>query len=93
MELKDEVRRGEQARSLLENPLYIEAKEIVRQGIIDKWIECPVRDLEGQHSLKLMLKLYSDMVGYVEQVLQTGKLASIQLESEERTKKLRNAGL
>jgi hypothetical protein len=93
MSLQTELRRGEQARQLQQNELYNEAFDTVRQAIIDKWIQCPVRDREGQHELKLMLKLLGEVTGFVDQVLQTGKMAEIQLQNERQMEKLKAAGL
>jgi hypothetical protein len=91
--LNDELRRGEQARQLLQNELYQEAVTQVRQAIIDKWISAPLRDREGQHELKIMLKLLGDVTGYIQTAFETGKLAQIQLEGERRMDKLKEAGL
>lgn len=92
MSLQTELRRGELARQLQQNELYVEAFDTVKQAIIDKWIQCPVRDHEGQHELKLMLKLLGEVTGYVDQVMQTGKMAEIQLQNERRMEKLKAAG-
>lgn len=91
--LSDELRRGEQARQLLNNELYQDAVAQVRQAIIDKWISAPMRDIEGQHELKLMLKLLGDLTGYIQTTLETGKMAQIQVESERRMTKLKSVGL
>lgn len=93
MSLSDELRRGEQARLLIENELYREAVEKVRQGIIDKWMDAPLRDREGHHELKIMLKLLGELTGYLNMTMETGKLARIQLDSERRMEKLRSVGL
>ena len=93
MTIQTELERGEQARQLLQNPLYVESFETVRQAIIDKWASAPMRDREGHHELKLMLKLLGDLTGYVEQTMQTGKLASIQLEQERKMDKLKAHGI
>lgn len=93
MSTDTELRRGEQARQLLQNELYVDAVAQVRQAIIDKWISAPMRDREGQHELKLMLKLLADLTGYIQTTLETGKMAQIQLDSERRMAKLRAVGL
>ena len=91
--LSDELRRGEQARQLLQNEIYQDAIAQVRQAIIDKWISAPMRDIEGQHELKLMLKLLGDVTGYLQTTLETGKMAQIQVESERRMTRLKAVGL
>ena len=93
MTIDSELRRGEQARQLLQNEIYTDAVSAVRQAIIDKWISAPMRDLEGQHELKLMLKVLGDVTGYIETAMQTGQMASIQLEQERKMQKLRSVGL
>lgn len=91
--LSDELRRGEQARQLLQNEIYQDAIAQVRQAIIDKWISAPMRDIEGQHELKLMLKLLGDVTGYLQTTMETGKMAQIQVESERRMTRLKAVGL
>ena len=93
MSASEELRRGEQARQLLQNELYQDAISQVRQAIIDKWISAPMRDIEGQHELKLMLKLLGDVTGYIQTTMETGKMAQIQLEGERRMDKLKSVGL
>jgi len=85
----NDIERGEQAKRLLENDLYVEAFEAVKGGIIQKWQDCPMRDREGQHELKLMLKCLLEVQGYIEQVWTTGKFAAIQLDQEKRISKVR----
>ena len=93
MSLDVELNRAEQARQLLNNEMYVTAVDAVRQAIIDKWITAPMRDIEGQHELKLMLKLLGDVTGYIQTAIETGKMAQIQLEQEQRMTKLRAVGL
>lgn len=93
MNTSDELRRGEQARQLLQNELYVDAVTQVKQAIIDKWQQAPLRDREGHHELKLMLKLLGDLTGYIQTTMETGKMAQIQLEQEQRMTKLRAVGL
>ena len=93
MSVSEEIRRGEQARQLIENELYKEAIDKVKQGIIDKWMSAPLRDREGHHELKIMLKLLDELTGYINTTMETGKLARIQLDGDRRMEKLRSVGL
>lgn len=79
---EEELQRGRIAQSLLENEVYIEAIAAVRDGIISKWESCPIRDQEGQHELKLMLKLLNDLQANIKTAMDTGKLAKVQIERE-----------
>lgn len=82
MTTDDELKRGEQARQVVENEIYIEAWQGVRDTLIRKWEACPIRDKEGQHELKLMLKLLTDVRRNIETVMQTGQMAKIEIERE-----------
>lgn len=79
---EEEMMRGEQARQVMENEIYIEAWKSVREAIISAWESAPIRDKEGQNELKLMLKLLTDVRKNVETVMQTGKMAKIAIERE-----------
>jgi hypothetical protein len=84
MSLETDAEVGRQAELLLDNPIYKEAIESVREVIIQTWEKCPVRDTEAQHELKLMLKLLKDLEANINHVATTGKLAKLQIEQERR---------
>lgn len=90
MNTDEELRRGELARQVTENEVYIEAWNSVRDGIIQAWESAPIRDKEGQAELKLMLKLLTDVRRNVETVMNTGKLARVQIERESMFRKTMN---
>lgn len=90
MDLHEEQQRGEQARMLLDNPIYTETMQSVRDGIIQAWENAPLRDKEGANELKLMLKLLGDVQRNIETVMQTGKMAQIQIERESLFRKTVN---
>lgn len=84
MNLYEDSQRGFEAEQLLENPIFKEALANVRAGIINAWAEAPLRDREGAHELKLMLKLLDDVALNIKRVVDTGKMAKIQLEREQK---------
>ena len=77
-----EVSRGRIAESLLENEIYKGAIETLRTAIISQWESCPIRDTEGQHELKLMLKLLNDLQANIKTVMHTGQMAKVQIERD-----------
>lgn len=84
MDLSEEIQRGIKAQSILESEIYQESIDTVRQMIIDQWAKSPIRDHEGQHELRLMLKLLDDLTGNIKQIAETGKLAQIHIENEKK---------
>jgi hypothetical protein len=63
---------------------------MVRQAILDKWQNSPIGDKEGQHELRLMIKLLTDLEANIKTAIDTGKLARIQLERESIIDRARN---
>lgn len=80
MSLEQEFSDGERARLLMEQikPYF----GMVREAIIQQWEASPVRDKEGQSELRLMLKLLKDLEGNINTVIDTGKLAKIEIEGK-----------
>ncbi len=74
--------RAEQAQSVLGNPIFEEAWVEVENAIIRKWKECPIRDREGAHELRLMLKALADVRMYIYDIAMTGKMEQIQAEKD-----------
>ena len=84
MSLTKDLDRALQAKQLLENHIYAEAIELVRNGIINAWENSPIRDTEGQHELRLMLKLLNDLQNNIKRVVDSGKLAEIEIERQKK---------
>lgn len=76
------LERGARAQQLLNDPLIAEAFELVRQGIVDRWSQAPVRDRDGAHELKLMLKLLGDVHAALNQAVNDGKV--VQFNQKQR---------
>lgn len=76
----DPVTRGEHAERLLNDEVLQDAFTQVRDGIIHAFENSPVRDIEGQHELRIMLKLLDNVKGNIEQVIANGKLEKTKLE-------------
>ena len=93
MDAHYESERGNEARLLIENRIYQDTLKTLRDGILQKWRDCPIRDKEGQHELKLMDKILTDIEKHIRQVADTGKMADILLAQEEKVERLRKAGI
>jgi hypothetical protein len=84
MNLADQRERGQKADKLLTDPLFAQAFADARQVIFDAWEQAPVRDKEGAHELKLMLKLLGDVRAILERAITDGKIAAAELVQKER---------
>lgn len=79
-----EMEVGNQAQAFLDSPCYERVMGKLREGIHTKWAGSPIADKDGQHELRLMLKILDDFDANLRAEATTGKMAAIQIE---RTKK------
>ena len=77
-----EIDRARQAQELAEHPLFVEAVEQYKTRLMDEWAASPARDRESREHLWLMVKTVSVVEGHLKELMQTGKLATIQLEQK-----------
>lgn len=73
-----EVKRGEQASQVLDNPLFQESVEKVREGIIRSMATSPLGDSETHNRLVIAMQLLNQIEKQLTDVIQTGKMAAIQ---------------
>ena len=79
METEKEIQRGQQAKRILEDPIYVEALQKVSQELDQEWINSPIRDTEGRERIYMMKKMLNFLHVQIQSVMETGKLASAQL--------------
>jgi len=79
MDLTKQVERGNHAARLLNDPLLQEAFASVETAIHEQWAASPIRDHEGAHELRLMLKLLTDLKAVFEGAVTDGKVAADEL--------------
>lgn len=74
------LRDGRMATELLEMLAFQNAVESVKAAIHERWATSPLKDHEGQHELRLMLKLLEDLLGNLQVAVDNGKMAANELE-------------
>ena len=80
METEKEIQRGQQAKQILEDPIYVEAIQKVSQELDQEWINSPIRDTEGREKIYMMRKMLGVLHVQIQSVMETGKLASKQVD-------------
>ena len=76
----EEVKRGEQASQILDNPIYVEAISKVRESLIASMANSPLGDEKTHNRLVIALQLLNQINKQLTDVMQTGKLAAIQTD-------------
>lgn len=80
MSLQSDVDRGTKAARLIADETLQKAFADVAEAIHQSWESAPLRDHEGAHELKLMLKLLGDVRANLEHAVQDGKIAAAELQ-------------
>lgn len=80
--LRKQMEEGVRAKAVLEDDAFKKAYAAVRQAILEQWENCPIRDREGAHELKLMLKLHTDLGKHLQKAIDDGKFASDELKRD-----------
>jgi hypothetical protein len=77
-----EIKRGDDAKKILENKVYIEAFETVKNNIIDAMNTSPLGDDKTNNRIVIALQNLSQIEKALTDVMQTGKMAKIQVEDK-----------
>jgi hypothetical protein len=87
--LSQDINRETAAKAVLEMPAFQEAVANVRAAITTQWATSPIRDTEGQHELRLMLKLLDDLMLNLKSALNDGHIARIEIERQSKLDRMR----
>lgn len=82
--MSDAKVRGENALRILNDPLFIEAFNILERDIIEQWDAVPVRDVEGRELLWRFYKTAKKFRGILQGVVENGKVTSFR-EMQDKT--------
>jgi len=75
----------------MEDKTLVMAFAGVRHALLEKFEQCSIRDIEGQHEIKLMLKLLGDVRANLQSMLDSGKVVESRISMSERAKRVINA--
>jgi hypothetical protein len=82
------IERAEKAQRILNDPIFQESFESVRQALLTKFETAPVNDTEGMAKIRLCLKLLSDVKANLVSVLNDGKVAEFEMQEKKRVANL-----
>ena len=87
MALEDEVKRGGDARQVLDSTIFLEARKHVLDGLERQMRNVPMADQTMHTRLILALQCWDALEKYLEQIKQTGEIADFQLEQQAERKR------
>ena len=76
MDLEKEKQRGLRAKAILEDEIFVEALQKIRQDLELQWLNSDIKDSEQRENIFLMRRMVEVVVMQLQSVLETGKLAT-----------------
>ena len=76
MNLEKEQQRGQRAKAILEDEIFVEALQKIRQDLELQWLNSDIKDSEQRENIFLMRRMIEVVVMQLQSVLETGKLAT-----------------
>lgn len=87
----EQLERAAAAKRALENPALKSAFADVREAIVHRIEQCPMRDAEGAEKLRVMLRLLNDVRQNLEAAITDGKVTELKIRADAEEKKRRFA--
>lgn len=80
----NKIQRAEKAQRILDDELFKESFESVRQALLQKFETAPVNDADGMVKVRLCLKLLNDVRANLETVVRDGKVEEFNIQEKKR---------
>jgi|TARA_R110000744_G_scaffold98675_1_gene190838 phosphomevalonate kinase len=74
--MNDELRE-EKAKRILQDPLYIESFDIMKEDLMNRWNSSGSIELEARESIWLAMRLLDKIQGHLKSIIETGHMAKI----------------
>jgi hypothetical protein len=74
--MNDELRE-EKAKRILQDPLFVEAFDVLRKDLMDRWEHSGSSELEARESIWLAMRLLDRIHGHVTSIIETGHMNKI----------------
>jgi hypothetical protein len=79
--LNQEVKQGRDAEYLLENPVFQQTFDYLKDAYFKAWEQTSVEDSQSRENVWMMYKTLDTVLGHIKTYSDTGKLAKKQLEN------------
>ena len=69
--------REDRAKSLLSNPLFNEAFDVLKEDLINRWNASGSREVEARESIWLAMRLLDRLYGHINSIVETGHMNKV----------------
>ena len=73
----DVARREAEATQLLNNTLFVESFEVLKEDLMNRWTQSGSSELEARESIWLAMRLLDRIHGHINSIVETGHMAKI----------------
>jgi hypothetical protein len=80
---EEALRRSREAERLMQDPMLKEAMDIMEREVMEAWMSCPIRDLEGREAAWRMAVTTRKFRELLKGTAESGKLAAEQIRQKE----------
>ncbi len=70
----NEIKRSQQAKDILENPIFVEAVQKVRTELHNEWLNSDTKDSEQRENIFVMRRMLEVVLMQIQSVMETGKI-------------------
>lgn len=84
MSPEQEIARAGEAERLLASPLFQEAKAFIESSLANQRLVVPIKDTEMHTRLIIAEQVWSKLLGFFQEISESGKLARIQLNNDRK---------
>ena len=73
----DNELREHRAKALIDNPLFQEAFDVLKEDLMNRWDNSGSSELEARESIWLAMRLLDKIYNHVESIVETGRMNKI----------------
>jgi len=71
---EQEIQRSNDAKAIIENPLYQESFTELRKELINELLDTPLRDTEAREKIYMMVKMLDSVQTRIQSIMETGTI-------------------
>ena len=79
---EQEITRGNKAKQILEEPLFVESVQTIRTELMNEWLNSDEKNSEQRENIFRMRRMLEVVLMQLQSVLETGKLATKEKQSQ-----------
>jgi hypothetical protein len=73
----DVARREAEATQLLNNTLFVESFEVLKEDLMNRWTQSGSSELEARESIWLAMRLLDRIQGHIHSIVETGHMNKV----------------